>query len=42
MPKYLVDVNLPYRFSLWKDDYYIHQIDLNDEATDEQIWDYAT
>ena len=41
MPKYLIDVNLPYRFSLWKDEDYIHQTDINDEWTDERIWDYA-
>lgn len=41
MPKYLVDVNLPYRFSLWKDDDYLHQTDIDDEWTDSQIWDYA-
>jgi predicted nuclease of predicted toxin-antitoxin system len=42
MPEYLIDVNLPYRFSLWKGEDFIHQIDINDEWTDEQIWDYAT
>jgi predicted nuclease of predicted toxin-antitoxin system len=41
MPKYLIDVNLPYHFSLWKSDDYIHQKDINDEWTDAQIWDYA-
>ncbi len=41
MPKYLIDVNLPYHFSLWKRDDYIHQKDINDEWTDAQIWDYA-
>ena len=41
MVKYIVDVNLPYRFSLWKSDEYIHQIDINDEWADEQIWNYA-
>lgn len=41
MPKYLVDVNLPYRFSLWKSDDYIHQNDIDDEWTDAQIWNYA-
>lgn len=41
MAKYLIDVNLPYRFSLWKDDHYIHQTDLGDEWTDAQIWNYA-
>jgi predicted nuclease of predicted toxin-antitoxin system len=41
MAKYLIDVNLPYRFSLWKGDDYIHQTDLGDEWTDAQIWNYA-
>lgn len=41
MAKYLIDVNLPYRFSLWKSADYVHQIDINDEWTDERIWNYA-
>ncbi len=41
MAKYLIDVNLPYRFSLWKGNDYIHQIDIDDEWTDEQIWNCA-
>lgn len=41
MTKFLIDANLPYRFSLWKNDEYIHQKDINDEWTDSQIWDYA-
>lgn len=41
MPKFLVDVNLPYHFSLWKDDDYVHQNDISDEWTDTQIWNYA-
>ncbi len=41
MPKFLIDVNLPYHFSLWKDDDYIHQNDIDDEWTDTQIWNYA-
>jgi hypothetical protein len=41
MPKFLIDVNLPYRFSLWKGDDYIHQNDIGDEWTDTQIWNYA-
>lgn len=41
MAKYLVDVNLPYRFSLWKSDDYIHQTDISDEWTDTQIRNYA-
>lgn len=41
MPKYLVDVNLPYYFSLWNTADHIHQKDIGDEWTDEQIWNYA-
>lgn len=41
MPKFLIDVNLPYHFSLWNGDDYIHQIDINDEWTDSQIWNHA-
>ena len=41
MPKFLIDVNLPYHFSLWKGEDYIHQKDIDDEWTDTQIWNYA-
>jgi predicted nuclease of predicted toxin-antitoxin system len=41
MPAFLIDVNLPYHFSLWKGGNYIHQTDLADEWTDTQIWNYA-
>ena len=41
MKKYLVDVNLPYYFSLWKNEEFIHQRDINDGWTDTQIWNYA-
>lgn len=41
MPKYLIDANLPYYFSLWRTDEYIHQKDINDEWSDSQIWAYA-
>lgn len=41
MAKFLVDVNLPYHFSLWNNKDYIHQIELGDTWTDRQIWDYA-
>jgi len=34
-------VNLPYRFSLWKGEDYVHQTDIGDEWTDTQIWNYA-
>lgn len=42
MPKYIIDVNLPYHFSLWNNEECIHQKDINDEWSDEQIWAYAT
>lgn len=37
----MIDVNLPYRFSLWNSEDFIHQINIDDEWTDEQIWNYA-
>ncbi len=41
MKKFLIDVNLPYYFSLWKGEEFIHQKDINDEWTDIEIWNYA-
>jgi predicted nuclease of predicted toxin-antitoxin system len=41
-PKFLVDVNLPYYFSLWNSPDYVHQRDIDAGWTDEQIWNYAT
>jgi len=41
VPKYLIDANLPYRFSVWNTPDYIHQKDIDDQWTDEQIWQYA-
>lgn len=41
MPKFIVDANLPYYFSLWKSEEFVHVKDLNDTLTDTQIWDYA-
>jgi predicted nuclease of predicted toxin-antitoxin system len=41
MLKYLIDANLPYYFSLWASDEYIHVKDINDEWSDSQIWQYA-
>lgn len=41
MFKYLVDANLPYHFSFWKNDHYLHQLDLGDAWTDSEIWEYA-
>ena len=41
MAKYLIDVNLPYYFSLWNTSEYLHQKDIDDMWLDEQIWEYA-
>jgi predicted nuclease of predicted toxin-antitoxin system len=41
-PKYLIDANLPRYFSLWNTDEFIHQSEIEDTWTDEQIWKYAT
>ncbi len=39
--KYLIDVNLPYLFSIWNQNDYIHQKDIDDEWSDDLIWNYA-
>lgn len=41
MPTFLIDANLPYHFSIWKDEAYIHQFDINDEWSDSKIWEYS-
>ncbi len=41
MPGFLIDANLPYRFSLWQVDDYAHVFDLGDELPDSAIWQYA-
>jgi predicted nuclease of predicted toxin-antitoxin system len=41
MLKYLIDANLPYRFSLWHAETYIHQFDIQFDAEDFEIWQYA-
>ena len=41
MPLYLIDVNLPYYFSLWNNGEYVHQTDLAPRAKDKDIWQYA-
>jgi predicted nuclease of predicted toxin-antitoxin system len=41
VPIFIIDANLPYYFSLWKNADFIHLRDLNDEWTDEELWIYA-
>lgn len=38
---FLVDANLPYYFSLWNSDDYVHQFDIDPKASDEEIWLFA-
>ena len=41
MPRFLIDVNLPYRFSLWSGEDYVHMRDIGETWTDTRIWQYA-
>jgi len=41
MPRFLIDVNLPYRFSLWAGDDCVHMRDIGETWTDTWIWQYA-
>lgn len=41
MPRFLIDVNLPYRFALWSGDDYVHMRDLGESWTDTEVWRYA-
>lgn len=41
MTKFLVDVNLPYKFKLWHDEQFQHVKEIDDEWSDSQIWQYA-
>ena len=41
MVKYLIDVNLPSRFSVWSSEEYEHVINIDDELKDSEIWEYA-
>ena len=38
---FLVDVNLPKKFSFFKCANFVHVVDINPRFTDEEIWDYA-
>jgi predicted nuclease of predicted toxin-antitoxin system len=41
MARYLIDLNLPYRFSLWVGADFIHVRDLGETWSDSRIWSYA-
>lgn len=39
--KYLVDVNLPYKFAFFNNDNFLHQRELNATTKDSQIWNFC-
>ncbi len=41
MPNYLIDANLPYYFSIWSGQKFLHVNDINDAMPDSEIWEYA-
>jgi len=41
MPTYIIDAHLPYYFSLWRGEEYVHVLDLNERWPDTEIWEYA-
>lgn len=41
MPRFLIDVNLPYRLKIWQSPDFIHQFDIDDAMSDSEIWEYA-
>jgi hypothetical protein len=41
MPRFLIDVNLPYRSSVWSGVDFAHMRDIGETWTDSPIWQYA-
>lgn len=41
MARFLIDVNLPYRSSLWAGDDFVHAKDLGERWSDSELWAYA-
>jgi len=41
MPRFLIDANPPYYFSIWNTPDFIHLKDINDSLPDEEVWEYA-
>ena len=41
MTKYIIDANLPYYFSLWNNEDYLHVIDIDPHMKDSEIWKHA-
>lgn len=41
MVKFIIDANLPFYFSLWKNEDFIHINSINTTSSDNEIWNYA-
>ena len=41
MPKFIIDANLPFYFSLWNCTEFMHVKEIDDEWSDSEIWKYA-
>ena len=41
MAKYIIDVNLPYRFKLWQHEDFVYVRDVGEQMNDTAIWKYA-
>ena len=41
MAKFVIDAQLPYYFSIWAGDDYVHVRDTDEKWTDQQIWEFA-
>ena len=41
MPRYLIDANLPRRFSIWNNEDCVFVVDLGRDFSDVEVWDYA-
>lgn len=39
--RFLVDVNLPKKFSFFNQEGFVHVVDIDSRMTDSQIWDFA-
>ena len=39
--RFLIDANLPFRFSLWHGEEYLHVYDLGDDLPDADVWEHA-
>ena len=41
MAKYLIDLNLPFRFAVWNNLDCVHLKTISERWTDEEVWEYA-